>query len=442
MFGATASTSGTGMRTHGPIACLLALGVWATTAHAEHLTITELPSVENIGAPRPHEIAFAELRTDEATNPTGLVPFEEWAKAWPAQKQFLSPYPDYTEPTVNVVSDGLSKPAIEKLQMYVAEARFAVSKTPQSIDLAGYATIRFLEGLDPAIEHRLMTPAEADNTASKDPDRQWCEAKAEVACVRSTYRLEGKLPMAVHLVNQLTDNTKLDDYLEFQSELRVVAPSELDQAGLTKLTGFDGPVVGAIEQTIFHVNQLMQFGKFLAVLQQNDADPNQTVVTAFIALALKERLFESSKKYENVPVLRNLVPGMVLAGKSSFNSGRSISAGLPLFARNNVKAVAAILNATDSSCPNCSLPEDGLPPVSILWVDAPSQRSLSELLPSDLNLLGFNLPQRRRPERPPWAPVRTFERSDLILQPCGKDCVRDDSIYLRTGRQTFPAMSR
>ena len=42
-------------------------------------------------------------------------------------------------------------------------------------------------------------------------------------------------------------------------------------------------------------------------------------------------------------MLRNLVPAQVLAGKSSFNSGNSISAGLPVYARNQVKAMAAIL---------------------------------------------------------------------------------------------------
>jgi hypothetical protein len=42
-------------------------------------------------------------------------------------------------------------------------------------------------------------------------------------------------------------------------------------------------------------------------------------------------------------VLRNLVPGQVLVGKSSFNTGTSISAGLPSYARNQIKAVAGIL---------------------------------------------------------------------------------------------------
>jgi hypothetical protein len=44
-----------------------------------------------------------------------------------------------------------------------------------------------------------------------------------------------------------------------------------------------------------------------------------------------------------VPVLRNLVPAQVLAGESSFNSGNSISAGLPIYARNQAKAIAALL---------------------------------------------------------------------------------------------------
>ena len=61
---------------------------------------------------------------------------------------------------------------------------------------------------------------------------------------------------------------------------------ELDQAGLKRLTGLDTAVAGALEQNLFHVNQMMQFGKFLAVLQADPANPGRTVVTAFVALAL------------------------------------------------------------------------------------------------------------------------------------------------------------
>jgi hypothetical protein len=44
-----------------------------------------------------------------------------------------------------------------------------------------------------------------------------------------------------------------------------------------------------------------------------------------------------------VPILRNLVPAQVLVGNSSFNSGTSLSAGLPAYARNEIKAVAGML---------------------------------------------------------------------------------------------------
>src|SRR5262249_27355871 len=96
-------------------------------------------------------------------------------------------------------------------------------------------------------------------------------------------------------------------------------------------------------QNIFYVNQVMQFGKLLAVFQPHPSDPKQTVVTVFIALAVESSVLAKKREFMKVPVLRNLVPAQVLAGKSSFNSGTSISAGLPSYARNQVKAIAAIL---------------------------------------------------------------------------------------------------
>ena len=63
-----------------------------------------------------------------------------------------------------------------------------------------------------------------------------------------------------------------------------------------------------------------------------------------IALAVGSSTLEQKKKYENVPVLRNLVPSQVLLGNSSFNTGESISAGLPNYVRNRIKAIAGILD--------------------------------------------------------------------------------------------------
>jgi len=301
---------------------------------------------------KPRTIAFTDHRTDELADPaTGLIRFEDWARARPLQKQNLSLYPGYVEPTLNVTANGVTKQVKEKLQVYVAEARFIVAKAPGSIELGQYATLPFVESLDPAITHKVIAAADAiplkDPEAAhlRHPDRRWCEAKALMICIQSHYKLEGKLPVGIRLANKLAaeGDKKVADFLEFQSELRVLAPAEIDQPSLTRLTGLNGPVTVALEQTIFHVNQILRFGKFLAVLQPHPSDPGKTVVTTFIALAIKAKVLETKKEYEGVPVLRNLVPAQVLVGNSSFNTGSSISAGLPSYARNRIKAIAGIL---------------------------------------------------------------------------------------------------
>jgi hypothetical protein len=235
--------------------------------------------------------------------------------------------------------------------MYVAEARFALARAPASIDLASYVTLPFIERTDPAIKHQLITPAEAvspkDPRAARNqhPLRRWCETRPVTICIHSRYQLEGKLPLGIQIANKLRDNPKkIADYLEFESELTLRPPAEVTELGLTSLTGLDTPSVGALEQTIFYVNQVMQFGKLLAVFQRHPTDASQTIVTVFMALAVETSLFLKKKEFSKVPVLRNLVPAQVLAGKSSFNTGNSISAGLPVYARNQVKAMAAILD--------------------------------------------------------------------------------------------------
>jgi hypothetical protein len=87
----------------------------------------------------------------------------------------------------------------------------------------------------------------------------------------------------------------------------------------------------------------MQFGKFLGVFQQHPTDPNGTIVTAFMVLGVESDLFEKKKEYAETPVLRNLIPAQVISGNSTFNTGNSISAGLPNYARNRLKAIAEIL---------------------------------------------------------------------------------------------------
>jgi len=150
-------------------------------------------------------------------------------------------------------------------------------------------------------------------------------------------------------VNKLRDSVKkVADHIDFQSELSALPPADLDQASLQDLTALDTPITGALEQDIFYVNQIMKFGKLFAVFQNHPTDAGKTVVTAFMALAIKARVLDEKRGFETVPVLRNLVPAQVLMGQSSFNAGSSISAGLPKYARNEIKTIAGLL-AHDSA---------------------------------------------------------------------------------------------
>ena len=336
------------------VVVLVGLAAFSSGPHAEGAPrIKEVASVTTLVSAQlePGTILFSDHRKDELADPgTGLIRFDDWERARPVQRQFLNLYPGYVEPTVNVTVHGVTKPRQDRLQMYVVEARFVVAKPPRVIDLARYTTLPFLERMDPSIKHRVITPADAvpnkdpESAFNRRPDRPWCEARAHAICIESHYDFEGKLPLGVRLANKLEEGgKKIAEFMEFQSELRTLPAQELDQAALIKLTGLDTPVAGALEQSIFHVNQIMRFGKFLAVFQPHPVDPNKTIVTAFMALAVKASVLDRKKEFERVPVMRNLVPAQVLVGNSSFNTGRSISAGLPSYTRNRLEAIATIL---------------------------------------------------------------------------------------------------
>ncbi|MBV8243019.1 MAG: hypothetical protein JOY75_19745 [Hyphomicrobiales bacterium] len=345
------------MRSRQLAALLVALAVLVATSHAQvraqefRIQDVTSPAGLAVDALAPKTIAFLDRPSEELIDPdTGLIRFEDWAQARPLEKQFLTPFPSYLEPYVETTVDGVRKRFKEKLHMYVAEARFALARPPGSIDLASFVTLPFVERIDAAVKHSLIAPGEA--VSAKDPRavhnqhplRRWCETRPVTICIRSRYRFEGKLPIGIQIANKLREGSKkTPDFLEFESELTLRPPAEVAEMGLAALTGLDTPLAGALEQNIFYVNQVMQFGKLLAVFQGHPSDAKQTIVTVFVALAVESNVLAKKKEFVKVPVLRNLVPAQVLAGKSSFNSGSSISAGLPVYARNQVKAIAAII---------------------------------------------------------------------------------------------------
>jgi hypothetical protein len=323
-------------------------------AYAEDFRIEEMPTSQSWSAApiKPGVITFNDTTGSGSGDSQNLVAFSDWMRTRPAQKKFLSLFPAYVEPTVikAVSADAAPGPMLEKLSMYVAQARFMLNRPANAFNLSRYATLPFLEKIDPAIKHKLIAAGDvrpmtdAQGTGNVNPERKWCTGRATLICIDSTYKLEGKIPLGIMLVNKLRDSVKkVADSIDFEGELSIVPAADLDQAGLKELSGLDTPVAGVIEQNIFYVNQIMKFGKLLAVFQDHPTEAGKTVVTAYMVLAIDESVLDKKKDFEKVPVLRNLVPAQVLMGQSSFNSGDSISAGLPKYARNEIKTIAGLL---------------------------------------------------------------------------------------------------
>jgi hypothetical protein len=333
-------------------AVVLALASTVAIAGAQDFQIVKVASITgtNVDQLKSKTIFFNDHRQDEATDKGAFIHFEEWTRTKPVQTQFLNIFPSFKEGMVHKTIDGSKKEVKDELQMYLTEARFKLSRPAESIDLKGFATLPFIEGIDPAIKHKMIQPSEVSTekdekgSNNRNPDRAWCEGTGVAACIRSTYKLEGKLPIGVALANKLRDSEKkISDTIEFESEIRLLTAADVDAEDLKKLTGVDTPIAGVLEQNMFYVNQVLRFGKLVAVIQPNPADAKSSIATVMIALAVGSSTLEQKKKYQTVPVLRNLVPSQVLLGNSSFNTGNSISAGLPSYVRNRIKAIAGIL---------------------------------------------------------------------------------------------------
>ena len=78
----------------------------------------------------------------------------------------------------------------------------------------------------------------------------------------------------------------------------------------------------------------------LAVFQAMPDDPTKTVVATYRAQAIEADVLDRKAEYARVPVLTNLLPAPVLMGHSSFKTGNSIRAGLPVYARNRITTFA------------------------------------------------------------------------------------------------------
>jgi hypothetical protein len=133
-------------------------------------------------------------------------------------------------------------------------------------------------------------------------------AITRVTAWRKAPRNSGKIPSGIQLANKLRQESKkpIPDFIEFQSEIMLVTQPHL--AELPSLTGLDSTATSSLEQNIFWANQVIQFGKLLAVLQQHPTEQEAAIATVYILIAVRNDVLNKQREYSNTPMLRNLVP--------------------------------------------------------------------------------------------------------------------------------------
>ena len=147
-------------------------------------------SIEDVSAAReadvaqlkPGTIAFSDHTGSGAIDSeTALIAFDDWASKHPDREEIPGAVSGYTEPTVGKTGERHHRRrSLEKLYMYVAQARFVLDRAPGAIDLSHYVTLPFLEKIDPAIKHKLIAAADVvpfkdeAGTGNDNPDRKWC----------------------------------------------------------------------------------------------------------------------------------------------------------------------------------------------------------------------------------------------------------------------------
>src|SRR5258708_4963254 len=163
----------------------------ATDAKAQEFRVEEVAALTDLPAAqvKPKTIVFADHPPENLVDlGTGFMRYQEWAKARPLERQFLGLYPGYSEPNTDLVVDGVKKRFKESLHMYVATARFVLSRQPGSLDLARLITLPFVKQIDPAIKHRLISSAEVTATqdpkviVNQNPKRTRCEGRPTLLC--------------------------------------------------------------------------------------------------------------------------------------------------------------------------------------------------------------------------------------------------------------------
>lgn len=296
-----------------------------------------------------------------------VVSFSDWGQESPAEKKAFVLYPGYDEPVVTVEKEGVRKQQKEHLMVFIARFKLVLNKAPGQLNLKNLINLDTINHFDneiksvPIQQNQLMSAVvgkgqihnfEWCNKTGNNifrPSREldlsytaakgrapWCSDPARSICVESCYLFTPFWENGVRLVNAGMDESEKKDLgIALQSEIRYFSnEQELGwPVHASQLTGLNTSVRGGLEQSMFYFDQVMEYGKIVAIAQDDPADPSKTAATVFFVVGLKKRT------YSQFSQLRQVLLGQSVL----FNTKTGITAGLPVFTQNIVNSIAGIL---------------------------------------------------------------------------------------------------
>ena len=335
------------------------------------LAFAQERKVQTMKASQYESLKPSQLNAQTLYYSESILSFQDWYDRLPYEAETLGLFPNYEEPTVSYIKNGERRQILEKLQMYVVRTKTVLKKPASQINLANMIALSNIEKLDTEIKHRKITPTELlpNVVGKKDitnfewcnkgadyilrPKKEidmshlaghsWCQDPSRSTCVESCFIFNDKWQKGVKVGAAImdvranlngTESDRKDLGVAMQSEMRYYLDEKEFGAisPLSNLTHINTPVRGIIEQNIFYFNQVFQYGKIVSILQDKEDDPNQTVMTNFIVMGVRER---SWKKYPMLPD--------ILQGQAIVNSDTGLTAGMPIFTQNMSKAIAKLL---------------------------------------------------------------------------------------------------
>lgn len=318
------------------------------------------------------------------------IPLEQWQQEYPVESKILNLFPDYKFPKIKL-DDG----SIDSFLILYANEQNVLNLAPEQIDLKPFLKVETMNNITSGFKSREIGSSElmqnlianrqpvnafefcketTKNTVWKMVDgkrsqvtvdeilefnrpklvtdlghltgRKWCEGTANSKCIESCYMFNST--WRVLMKSQLKGLTFMfgnsrkahDPGIAMQSEVDYFENEVSSNMPLRQLTKIDSPVVGVIELNIFYINQLIEYGKVLIVLQRNpDAkNPNTTIMSSYAVLPIHKHTWEGYPE-----PLKTTLQWTVMGLDPKYNFGESIESGLPNFIYVMLTKVAAIL---------------------------------------------------------------------------------------------------